>query len=75
MTTTPETKNPNPAAMVESSVEDPAASAEKTPAQPGSPASSLFQKPNNDVEFKPGRRFYLAFAMLAVLTLMVALDG
>ena len=75
MTTTMQTNISNPAAMVESSVEDAAASAEKTPAQPGSPASSLFQKPNNEVEFQPGRRFYLAFAMLAVLTLMVALDG
>ena len=61
--------------MVESSVEDAAASAENTLAQPGSPASSLFLKPNNDIEFRPNRRFYLAFAMLAVLTLMVALDG
>ena len=65
----------SPAAMVESISEDASASLEKKPIQPSSPASSLFQKPNNEVEFNPGRRFYLAFAMLAVLTLMVALDG
>ena len=28
-----------------------------------------------DVEFKPSRRLYVAFATLAVITLMVALDG
>ena len=32
-------------------------------------------KDNNVPEFNPSRRFYLAFLALAVLTLMVALDG
>ena len=30
---------------------------------------------DGSVEFNPTRRFYLAFASLAMLTLMVALDG
>jgi hypothetical protein len=65
----------NSPAMVESIGKDAPASLENRSKQPESPASSLVQKPNNEIEFNPGRRFYLAFAMLAVLTLMVALDG
>jgi hypothetical protein len=38
-----------------------------------SPAPSVY-KPDEE-EFKPGFRFYLAFATLSILTLMVALDG
>ena len=40
--------------------------------------SSLRQVPSMGVpeaEFKPSRRLYVAFATLAVITLMVALDG
>lgn len=38
-----------------------------------SPADSA--EKHEETEFKPGYRFYLAFLTLAVLTLMVALDG
>lgn len=66
----------NPAAMVSSISEAPPLPLEKIPTPTaGSPTSSLYQKPNNEIEFKPGRPFFLAFAMLATLTLMVALDG
>src|SRR4051812_2831249 len=40
-----------------------------------SPASSIFKESTESVEFKPTTRLYLAFGALAVLTLMVALDG
>jgi MFS family permease len=64
------------AARVPSIGETPPAPLEKIPSQTaGSPTSSLYQKPNNEVEFNPGRRFFLAFAVLATLTLMVAIDG
>ncbi|KAK5088025.1 hypothetical protein LTS08_004913 [Lithohypha guttulata] len=44
--------------------------------QPGSGNSSVSSKHDDPPPtFQPGRRFYLAFLALAVLTLMVALDG
>jgi hypothetical protein len=47
----------SPAATVESISQDASASLEEKPIQPSSSASSLFQKPKNDIEFNPGRRF------------------
>ena len=43
------------------------------PATPSSPAPSVDK--TDEEEFHPGYRFYLAFATLSILTLMVALDG
>ncbi|KAK5941359.1 hypothetical protein PMZ80_006637 [Knufia obscura] len=45
--------------------------------QPTSSGESSIRSAHEDAapEFKPNRRFYLAFLALAVLTLMVALDG
>ena len=37
--------------------------------------TSLAECTNAPPTFQPGTRFYLAFTVLAVLTLMVALDG
>jgi hypothetical protein len=48
------------------------ASMSSDPATP-SPAPSI-GKPDQE-DFKLGMRFYLAFATLSILTLMVALDG
>jgi MFS family permease len=46
------------------------------PAVSSSSSSSLSEQRKNDgAPFKPSARFLLAFASLAVLTLMVALDG
>src|SRR5271156_445178 len=46
---------------------------EQTP--PLSSNSSIADEKTSPPEFHPNTRFYLAFAALAVLTLMVALDG
>src|SRR5271156_6388755 len=46
---------------------------EQTP--PLSSNSSIADEKTSPPEFEPNTRFYLAFAALAVLTLMVALDG
>jgi len=48
-----------------------------TESQPVSSSSSTHSKgdDNGALPFNPDRRFYLAFVALAVLTLMVALDG
>jgi MFS family permease len=42
---------------------------------PSSSSSSITDEKTSPPEFHPNTRFYLAFAALAVLTLMVALDG
>lgn len=43
--------------------------------EPNTEKTSPDEEKNADADFKPGTRFYLAFASLMLITLMVALDG